>query len=306
MNVLVAGGTGFVGRRLIQELSDRGDRVTVLTRDIARARGMLPPSVTCVAWETVGSADGLGEVDRADAVVNLAGEPVAQRWTSAVKRRIEASRIESTRKLVDAMARVPRRRRVFVCASATGYYGPRPPGDQLDEGAAPGTGFLADVVLHWEQAAQAAEAHGARSAQLRIGVVLGEGGGALEKMVLPFRLFAGGPIGVGTQVVSWIHRDDVVALVRLAIDDERATGPINAVAPNAVTAAELAHVLGDILNRPSYLRIPSVVVKLAMGEASEILTQGQRVVPTRALELGHTFRYPEIVGALASILGGRR
>jgi uncharacterized protein (TIGR01777 family) len=305
LEVLISGGSGFIGRHLARALVERGDKVTVLTRDPERARARFPSGVRCVAWTPDEDGPWASEIEAASAVVHLAGEPVAQRWSPAVKLRIRASRVGSTRLIVDAIGKAKHKPGVLVCASATGYYGPRRPDEQLDEDSAPGQGFLADVVRDWEAAARAVEAHGVRSVQLRIGVVLGEGGGALDKMILPFKLFAGGPIGDGAQVISWIHRDDVVGLILLALDDPRVTGAINAVAPAPVTGTELARALGAALHRPSFLRTPAFAIKLAMGEAAEIVTTGQRVLPKKALELGYAFHHPTVLPALESVVGAR-
>ena len=303
--VLITGGTGFVGRRLVEELLARGDRVTVLTRDAARARGHFPERVRCAAWTPEKEGPWTEEIGVVDTIVHLAGEPVAQRWSQSVKDRITKSRVDSTRVLVEAIGKSQHKPSLLVSASAIGFYGARRPDEKLDEGAEPGQGFLAGVVKGWEEAARGAEQHGLRSVQLRIGVVLGEGGGALEKMMIPFKLFGGGPMGDGKQVVSWVHRDDVVGMILLAIDDERVKGPINAVSPNAATSAELAHALGAVLNRPSWIKTPAFALNLAMGEAAEILTTGQRVYPARAVELGYEFRHAQLVPALESILGAR-
>jgi uncharacterized protein (TIGR01777 family) len=301
--VLITGGSGFIGRRLAASLVERGDEVTVLTRDPARAK--FPDGVRCAAWTPDQEGPWFDQVAAASAVVHLAGEPVAQRWSPAVKARIRASRVGSTELVVDAIGKASAKPAVLVCASAVGYYGARPWAEPLDEDSAPGRGFLADVVKDWEAAARAVEAHGVRGVQLRIGVVLGEGGGALDKMILPFKLFAGGPIGDGAQAVSWIHRDDLVGLILLALDDPRARGPMNAVAPHPVTGTELARALGTALHRPSFLPTPAFAVKLAMGEAAEIVTTGQRVAPKRALELGYAFRYESLLPALESVVGAR-
>ncbi len=301
--VLITGGTGFIGRRLAEQLLDRGDHVTVLTRDAARARRHFPERVRCAAWTPGKEGPWVEELAVVDAVVNLAGEPVAQRWSPAVKDRIVKSRVDATRVLAEAIGKLAKKPGVFVCASATGYYGPRRPDDVVDEGAEPGHGFLAGVVEHWEEAARAVEAHGVRSVQLRIGVVLGDGG-ALEKMIVPFKLFVGGPVGDGKQIVPWVHREDVVGLILLALDDERAKGPINVVSPYPATNTELAHAIGGVLNRPSSLHTPALALKLALGEAAEILTTGQRVFPRKAVELGYAFRHARLVPALESILGG--
>jgi uncharacterized protein len=303
--VLITGGSGFLGRALSQALLARGDRVTVLTRDPARSRSHLPPGARVAAYTPEREGPWTEELGVVDAVIHLAGEPVAQRWTAAVKDRLKKSRVDSTRVLVEAIGKAPRKPKVLVCASATGFYGPRPGDEKLDETSDQGRGFLAELVGAWEEAARGAEQHGLRVVEVRIGVVLGEGGGALEKMILPFKLFAGGPVGDGKQVVSWVHRDDLVGMVLLALDDERVKGPLNAVSPNAATGAELADAIGQVLGRASWLRAPAFAVKAAMGEAAEIVTTGQRVYPARAVELGYEFRHPRLVPALESILGDR-
>jgi uncharacterized protein (TIGR01777 family) len=302
--VLITGGSGFIGRGLVKELLARGDRVTVLTRDVRRARGQLPAGVRVAAWDPGKDGPWIEELEVVDAVVHLAGENIAKRWTDAARREIERSRIESTRLLGEAIGRAKRKPGVFLCASAVGFYGPQPGEKVLDESAeAGGQGFLADLVVRWEEAARAVEAHGVRSVQLRIGIVLGEGGGPLEKMVTPFKLFVGGPIGDGKQVISWVHRDDAVGMTLLAMDDPAATGPINLVSPYPATSEEMAHAIGAVLNRPAWFRVPEAAVKLGMGDAAEILTTGQRVYPRRAIELGYEFRRARLIPALESILG---
>jgi uncharacterized protein len=301
--VLITGGSGFIGRTLAGELLARGDHVTVLTRDVKKTRGHMPRGVRVTAWSPDKLGPWVDELSVIDVVVHLAGESVAQRWSDAVKRRIEQSRIASTKVLVEAIGKSPKKPSVLVCASAVGYYGTHPGDVVFDESGAAGQGFLADVVKRWEEAAREVEAHGVRSVQVRIGVVLGDGGGALEKMVTPFKLYAGGPVADGKQVVSWVHRDDVVGILLLAIDNEQVKGPINAVSPNAVTSNELAEGIGIVMNKPSWLRVPKAAIELAMGEAAEILTKGQRVYPKRAVELGYEFRYARLIPALESILG---
>jgi uncharacterized protein (TIGR01777 family) len=301
--VLITGGSGFIGRRLVGQLLDRGDRVTVLTRDAGKARRRLPDPVRVAAWNPEKEGPWIEELEIVDVVVHLAGEAVAQRWDDKVKRAIEKSRVDTTRLLVEAMGKAKHKPSTFVCASAIGYYGPRPPSEELDEDAAPGKDFLAGVVTRWEEAAREAEKHGIRTAEIRIGVVLGEGGGAIEQMVKPFKFFLGGPIGSGEQVISWVHRDDVVGMIVLAIDDETVKGPINAVSPNPATSAELAKAIGIVMGRPSWLKAPEFAVKLRLGEAAEVVTQGQRVVPRRAIELGYEFHYARLLPALESILG---
>ncbi len=300
--VLITGGSGFVGRKLAKELLARGDQVTVLTRDARRAKGELPAAVRCAAWNPEKAGAWYEELGIVDAVVHLAGESVAKRWTDAVKKRIESSRIDSTRHLVEAIERAAHKPEVLVSASATGYYGPQAPEKELDETSPPGSDYLASVCARWEEAAREVEKLGVRAVQLRIGVVLGEGGGALEKMLLPFKLFAGGPMGDGKQMIPWVHRDDVVGMLLMAIDNPEIKGPINAVSPNPVSSKELATAIGTVTSRPSWIPAPAFALKLAMGEASSILLTGQRVVPQRAIDLGYEFHRARLVPALESIL----
>jgi uncharacterized protein (TIGR01777 family) len=301
--VLITGGSGFIGRRLAQELLKRGDRVTVLTRDVGKSRGKLPEGVRVAGWTPTKEGPWYDELETVDAVVHLAGELVAQRWSDAKKAEIVASRVGSTDRLVEAIGRAKKKPKVLVCASATGFYGARDPNEELTETSERGAGFLAELVENWENAAKKATSHGVRTAMLRIGVVFGKGGGALEKMVPPFKMFVGGPIGSGAQVYSWIHLEDVIGLMLLAIDDERASGPINATSPYPATAGEIAKGIGLTLNRPSFFKVPSFVVKAMLGEAAEILIDSQRVVPRRAVELEYEFRYARLMPALESILG---
>jgi len=301
--VLITGGSGFIGRRLAQELLKRGDRVTVLTRDAEKARGKVTPGVRVAGWTPNKEGPWYEELDQVDAVVHLAGELVAQRWSDTKKKEIVDSRVGSTDRLVEAIGRARKKPGVLVCASATGFYGPRDPNEEVDESSERGKGFLAELVEQWEGAASKATDHGVRTAMVRIGVVFGKGGGALEKMVPAFKMFVGGPIGSGEQVYSWVHLDDVVGLLMMAIDDDRASGPINATSPYPATAGEIAKAIGLVLNRPSFFKVPSFVVNALLGEAAEILTESQRVIPRRAIDLGYEFRYARLMPALESILG---
>lgn len=304
--VLVTGGSGFIGKRLIAALLGRGDEVTVLSRDAGRAAGKLPQGARAVAWDPEREGPWFEEVARAEAIVHLAGASVATRWTPEKKREIERSRVVSTRLIVEAIGRAPQRPEVLVSASAVGYYGTHPKHEALDESAPPGHDFLAEVCVKWEAEARAAEALGVRAAQVRIGVVLGEGGGALEKMLPAFKLFAGGPLGDGEQPVPWVHHADAVGILLLALDSPQVRGPINAVALEAITAKELAYALGYVLHRPSWLPVPSFALKLLMGEAAVVVTHGQRVVPRRAIELDYRFAYPSLGPALTSIVGSAK
>jgi uncharacterized protein (TIGR01777 family) len=288
MRIVIAGGTGFIGEPLVRRLLARGD-VAVVSRNPAHVR-----AGQGVSWDEAGSA-----VRDADVIINLAGENVGSgRWTEQRRRTILDSRLAATNALVDALLRAPARPRTFLSASAVGFYGPR--GDEaLDESAPSGDGFLADVVCRWEAAARKAEP-AARTVILRFGVVLGRDGGALGKMIVPFRFGAGGPIGSGRQWMSWIDRDDAIALVEWAIDRNETRGVYNATAPQPVTNREFARALGRALHRPAFLPTPGFALRLAFGKmADEMLLAGQRVVPARATAEGFSFRYPGIDMAFA-------
>ena len=291
MKIVVAGGTGFIGEPLVQRLMARGHDVAVLTRNPANVR-----SGRAVPWSGVAS-----EVAGAEAVINLAGENVgAGRWTAERKRRIVDSRVGSTRELVEAMRGNPPQRRTFISASAVGYYGPR--GDELlDESAPAGEGFLADVVRQWEEAARGAETI-ARVVLLRFGVVLAGDGGALQKMMLPFRLGVGGPIGSGRQWMSWVDREDVFRAMEWAIDRPEVRGVYNITAPNPVINRDFARALGRALRRPAVLKTPAFALRLIFGQmADEVLLSGQRVAPARATIEGFAFEYPTIDAALRHV-----
>ncbi len=298
MRVVVAGGTGFIGRRLVERLAGSGHEVAVLTRRAGAATllssARLVPWSEGTAWENA--------LDGADGIVNLAGESVAQRWTAAVKRRILESRLEAVAKLSAAVGRAPGRPRVLVNASAVGYYGAR--GDEeLTEDSPPGGDFLARTCVAWEEAARAISARGPRVVRLRIGTVLAADGGALAKMLPPFRAFAGGPLGSGAQWMSWIHREDLVDLVLFALANPGAEGILNAAAPAPVRNRDFARALGKALGRPALLPAPAPVLRSLLGEMATLVLDGQRVVPRRAAELGFRFRFPELPEALRDILG---
>ena len=287
MRVLVTGGTGFIGAALCHALTGAGHAVTVVTRDPAHI------AAAAIGWERVSAA-----VRETDALVNLAGEPLgSRRWSVRQKELIRQSRVLATRTLVDAIAAAEPRPRVLVNASAVGYYGPRDD-EPLDESAGPGAGFLADVCRAWEQEALRAEDLGLRVVRLRLGVVLAADGGALARMLPPFRAFVGGPIGSGRQWMSWIHRDDVTGIVVDALANDGYHGPVNATAPQPVTNRDFAKLLGRTLARPVWLPTPAFALRLALGEMAELLLSGQRVLPGIAERLAYQWRYPELSGAL--------
>lgn len=296
MHVVVAGGSGFIGKALIEELQAAGHRVSVLTRgDTAVQRG-LGSGVAASAWSELPHA-----LRGVDAVVNLAGESIAGgRWTPARKQRILESRLRTTQALVEAMTKVEPRPRVLVNASAVGYYGDR--ATPVDESAAPGSDFLAGVCSQWEAAAQQADELGVRVVRLRIGVVLGKGGGALPRMLLPFKLFAGGPVGSGRQGFPWVHLADVVGLISWALETPHVAGALNAVAPVQQNGAEFARALGQVMGRPSWLPVPGFALRAGLGEMADLLLTGQFVVPAVAQRLGYRFRFPEVAAALRNVL----
>jgi uncharacterized protein len=268
MKIAVTGASGFIGTRLMEKLGGEGHAVSLR-----------------------GSLEGLAG---ADAVVHLAGEPVAQRWTKAVREKIRASRVDGTRRLVDALRRSPPA--VLVSASAVGYYGAR--GDEvLTESSPPGNDFLAGVCQEWEREARKAEEFGVRVVCLRNGLVLGKGGG-LDKMMLPFKLGVGGKIGDGKQWMAWIHLDDAVGLIELAISSSQLRGAVNGTAPHPVTNEEFTRELGAALHRPALLPVPKIALSLLYGDMAQIIYAGQRVMPEAALAAGYEFRFPDIGDAI--------
>ncbi|MCX5722485.1 MAG: TIGR01777 family oxidoreductase [Nitrospirae bacterium] len=302
MHIIVTGGTGFIGRPLCASLSQEGHRVTLLTRRKEEAQRSCGSTVTAVEWN--GKEAGVWEhcLEGADAVINLAGAPIADaRWSDARKRLLTESRVLTTRLLVEALSRRSSKPRILISASGIGYYGASD--DRLlDEGAARGQGFLADLCLAWEAEALRAAEFGVRVVTLRTGMVLERDGGALPKMLLPFRLFVGGPIMPGTQWVSWIHRRDHIGLIQWLLAMPSVSGPVNAVAPEAVTMNRFCKVLGQVLHRPSWLPLPGFALHMAMGELGTLMTTGQRVNPAKALSGGYVFRYPTLEPALRAIL----
>jgi uncharacterized protein len=297
MKVVVTGGTGFLGAPLVDALRGDGHDVVVLTRRPPRAPGEVQwdPSASLGAWAR--SFEGAG------AAVNLAGEPIAGgRWTAARKHAILASRVEATRAVVAAL-RAAAPGAALLSGSAVGFYGTHRH-EPLDESSPPGTDFLASVCRDWEAQAMEAEAH-ARVVLLRTGFVVARGGGALQQLALPFHFFAGGPLGSGRQVMSWIHRDDWLSIVRWALAGGDVRGPVNLTAPAPVTNREMATALGRALHRPSSMPAPAFALRLLLGEmADALILNGQRVLPRVAQEHGFEFRYETVDDALKAIYGG--
>jgi NAD dependent epimerase/dehydratase family enzyme len=324
--VIVTGATGLIGKELCKRLIERGYAVVVFSRDTGKARKAVPGAADYVAWQPAERGPWAAAIDGAHGVIHLAGASLfGKRWSTAYKREILDSRVIGTRGLVNAMAQANTKPKVFVSSSAVGYYGFRND-TKLDEGAPAGSDFLAQVCRAWEQEAMKAEGLGIRTVIVRSGVVLGGDGGArqlpidlrgaslsrpgvvlktedgaLPLLMLPFRLFLGGPIMPGTQWLSWIHFDDEVGIILLALEDERARGPINATAPESQTNRAFSRALGRVMGRPSWLPVPGFALKAALGEMADMVTTGQRAIPKKAQELGYQFKYPTSDRALREI-----
>jgi uncharacterized protein (TIGR01777 family) len=297
MNILITGGTGFIGTPLGRELRNSGHTVVVTTRQASDSKEKLtwnPPAL--IPSEVISGFD---------AVINLAGEPVAPgRWTKKRKELIMSSRINTTRSLVESIKKAPSKPKVLISASAIGYYGDHED-EYVTEDTPPASDFLARVCEAWEAEAVKAQESGIRVVLIRIGGVLESDGGALPKMMTPYKFFLGGPIGSGKQWFSWIHRDDVVGIVKYALENESLSGSLNATAPNPVTNREFSSTLGDAIHRPSWLAVPSFIVKLTLGELGGMLLTGQRVLPEKILRSGYKFKYDDLEGALKAIFRKR-
>ena len=302
MKIAIAGATGFVGSRLVEQLQAQGHQVIILTRSPQQASNRFGQA-QIVGYNPLKSGEWQQSISGCDAVINLAGEPIAEkRWTPAQKRSILDSRQLGTQKIVEAIDLATIKPQVLINASAIGYYGTSET-SKFDETSPAGTDFLAEVCAAWETAAQAVTANGTRVVILRLGIVLGENGGVLGKMLAPFSAFVGGPIGSGNQWFSWIHRDDVVKLIIAALNDTKMQGVYNATAPNPTTMTEFAQTLGTVMNRPSWLPVPNFALEAMLGEGAIVVLQGQQVVPTRTLAQGFNFQYSTLKPALTAILG---
>lgn len=302
MKIIIAGGTGFIGSELLARLREDGHALTVLTR--TQAPGM-PAGVTTILWQPGGAGDWRRPVEEAvaaaDGVINLAGESIAAgRWTEARKRKLRASRVETTRALAEAIAKAGRGVKFLVNASAVGYYGPR--GDEIvTEADPPGKDFLARLCRDWEAEALGVETHGVRVVLLRTGIVLGRNGGALAKMVPAFKVFLGGPLGSGRQWMPWIHLEDEIGLIAFLVNSN-AHGAVNATAPEPVKMKEFCGTLAKVMRRPCWAPVPAFALRAALGEMAEMLLTGQRAVPAEAERLGYRFRYRSLRPALENIL----
>ena len=294
MNVTLTGASGFIGNHLIARLRTAGHVVRGLGRREI-------PGVPTSLWDSAKTAAPLEGLDGAGGIIHLAGEPVAQRWTDAARRRIRDSRIAGTRNLLEGIARMGAKPRVLVSASAVGIYGSRAE-ERLTEHSAPGRGFLEDLCVEWEAEADKAAQLGIRVVKIRIGIVLGRNGGALEQMLPPFRLGVGGPLASGRQWMSWIHLNDLVRMMIFALENERVPGVLNGVAPNPVTNAEFTRELARAVHRPAIFPVPAFALKALYGEMSQILLASQRVIPEAALACGFTFEFRELGPALRDVV----
>ena len=316
VRVVISGGTGFIGRSLVMALTERGDDVVVLSRQSREARGCgLGPRPACfrgsgkvelTTWTPDEAGPWARVVDGADAIVHLAGAAVIdEAWTPERREELRSSRIRSTELLAEAMARAVKKPRVFISGSAVGYYGTSTEDRILTEDDPPGDDFLARLCRDWEAAAAPALAAGVRVCHPRMGLVLGRRGGTLAKMVPAFKAYLGGPVGTGAQYMGWVHQVDAVRALEHALDTDL-SGPFNVTAPEPVTNDTFSHVLGDALGRPAVVRVPAFALKLALGDRAEAVLTGQRAIPRRLDQTGFAFVFPELVSALADLVGGAK
>ena len=304
MKIAITGATGLVGSRLVKKLNQEGHQILVFTRNPSKAQKVFPAStfsnLEIVQYTPQESGEWQKSISGCDGVVNLAGEPIAERWSPQHKKAIMESRQIGTRKLVEAIAMAESKPQVLVSGSAVGYYGTSET-NTFEESSSSGDDFLAQVCQNWETEAQKVTESGVRLVILRIGIVLANGG-ALGKMIGPFKMFAGGPIGSGRQWFSWIHRDDLVNLIYRAIQDSNMSGVYNATAPNPVRMNKLCQTLGEVMNRPSWLPVPDFVLELLLGDGAIVVLQGQQVIPKKTQATGFDYQYGELKPALADIV----
>jgi uncharacterized protein (TIGR01777 family) len=300
--IIITGITGLIGSYIARQLARRGDHVIGFARNIERSRRAVPEAAEHIEWSTSMASGGWTEaLDGAYAVINLAGAPIAQRWNAERKAAMYNSRIDGTRHLVDAMRKARQTPQVLINASAVGYYGGLR-NDRITESSSNGDDFLAKLCADWENEAYKAKEIGLRVATIRTGIVLDPREGALAKMLPPFRLFVGGPIGSGAQPFPWIHINDEAGLFLWALDNQAVQGPVNGAAPGIMNNRDFSTILGKVLGRPSFMNVPKFALDLLFGEGSVVVTGGQNVVPERALSLGYKFAFPELEPALRDLL----
>ncbi len=305
MKIAVTGATGFVGSRLVGRLVDEGHDVKVLTRKVEKARKVFAAPkfkvLEYVAYQPTESGDWQAEISGCDGVINLAGEPISERWSAERKRRIIDSRQVGTQKLVEAIQKAEPKPSVLVSGSAVGYYGTSETAEFFETSEPAESDFLSKVCQAWEAAARRAKKAGVRVAIIRTGIVLGDGG-AIAKMITPFKLYAGGPIGSGRQWFSWIHIDDLVSLLIKAVLDPSMQGVYNGTAPEPVRMKDLAQALGEVMDRPSWLPVPDFAIEALLGDGAVVVLKGQKVLPERTQAAGFTYEYAEPKLALADVV----
>jgi uncharacterized protein len=298
--IVIAGATGFLGRNICSKLIERGDELIILTRSVEKAKKIIPDASKYIIWN-YSSKEWYEEISGNDAVINLAGESLlSKRWNDKHKNEVRNSRIESTKALIEAIKLRDKRPKTFISASAVGFYGNSE--FEVDENSPKGEGFLADLVDDWEKETAKVEELGVRKVCVRIGIVLDKNDGALEKMILPFKFFMGGPLGNGKQWMPWIHIDDLAKIFLFVLDNEKAEGIINGVSPNPVRMSDFAKTIGKVMKRPAIFKVPEFVLKLILGEASETIISGAKVFSGKAIKLGYKFEYDNLEEAIKNIL----
>lgn len=302
MKVLITGATGLVGRNIIDKLQTRGDEIVVISRSAQKAKNNLPQVNEYIEWNYDSSVDLSDRMKDVDAVIHLAGENVmARRWNDEHKKRVLDSRIKSTDALVNQIAKMDKKPDVFICASASGYYGSSETETFVEE-SNPGNDFLAEVSKQWENSAAEVEKFGVRRVSIRTGIVLSQEDGALAKMLTPFKLFVGGPLGSGSQWFPWIHIDDLVDIFIFVLDNINIAGPVNGVSPGIVKMKDFAKTLGEVINRPALFPVPGFILKLVLGEGAKAVLEGADIKPKRIKEAGYRFSHPELKNALEDLL----
>lgn len=302
MNIVIAGATGLIGKALTKNLLDSGHSVVVLTRNPQRAVTSSHSLLQVAHWDGRAAGSWHRHIVDSDAVVNLAGESLGTvRWTKSRKEALTSSRVNPTRAIVDALKAANPKTRVLVNASAVGYYGSVEEGEVTEDHPA-GDDFTSALCVEWERAAMAAEAFGVRVVLLRSGIVLDPRGGALQRMIMPFRFFAGGPLGSGSQWLPWIHREDEIRAISFLLENKQVSGPVNLAAPESATMREFSATLGEVLRRPSAMRVPAFVLRTLLGEMADIVLTGQRVIPQKLVQGGFKFRFPALKVALEDLM----
>jgi len=310
MNILITGGTGLIGQALIEKLLDDGHQISILTRNIEKAKTEIPVGISAYPWNGANTEGWSRIIEEMDAVINLAGESIAgdslpailtRHWTPEQKTRIKQSRLQSSRALSEAIQNASKKPEVFIQASAVGFYGPQG-SNIITEQSSTGNDFLSEVCQSWEESSMEIEKMGVRRVILRTGLVLSSKGGILPLMLLPFRLFVGGPIGSGEQYISWIHIEDQVNAIRYLLTNENSNSAYNLTAPTPVTSKEFGQIAGKVLKRPSYLPVPSFALKLILGEKATLVLDGQRAIPDKLLEEGFDFKFGSLELALQNLI----